>query len=542
MKMLAALLALTAPISYAAEPDLCADPIKAVCSQKYDPPVASEEAVRDRAKAIALERLGSARLEALRKAEDPTAPSMVADYVVYQNAVYDAVLEKLALHGISEQGLTDHLLAIRQSVAGRLRAGLGPESGPTSAKGYSDEKLAKAVERIILLGPRRLKIGGNHPELARMDLDGYFANCGGDGMTRNAFYAAGAFTLCPGTLMAVLETGTIHSLDFITAHEMGHAVDSRSSPATDKPSSVDHPLWQRYGGMMACVEKHYKNDLVEIGSAASQLTDRVIKPGLAKIAALEKADRPDDQALLKEKRKVNAFTSIIGGMREEEAAMRKRLGRAPRVSETHSGEMCADHYGNHSLVAALHGVSPQERAKIVKATYRWLCKRPSESFVDLKYEIVKGDGTHPPPEWRIYESLQNPSLRLSLGCASVAGERPWCGHSGRKSLAAACGPPVDQIGSAEACEESLRKQLKGSCDLNYLSCVPMQVGRQACEMESVNCSLPTQVDGGKRACREGGQRSSAFVGKAIGYICRSQGAGGSGSEVYRERGASQDAR
>jgi len=526
MKKFLFLFLFAASPALAAEPNLCADPIKAVCGQKYEAPAASEAAIRERAKAIAMERLGPAKFEALRKAEDPTAPRTAADYILAQNAVYDAVLEKLKPLGLSEEGLTDHLLKIRGVISARLRAGLGPEDGPSAAKGYTNENLARAVDKIVFLGPRRLEVGGKNPELARMDLDSYFAHCGGDGMTRNAFYAEGAFTLCPGMLLWVLETGNVHALDFIAAHEMGHAVDSQAAPPAGRPQTEPYPLWERYGGMMACVEKNYREDLVDISTARTELTNRVIKPARAKIAELSQAEIPDEEAILNQKRKLNAFTSMVDGMAFEEKAIRTKVGRVPHVSETHSAEMCADHYGTASLANALGNAEPGERASLVKATFRWLCKRPSESFVDLKYEIVKGDGSHPPPEWRMYEALQNPSLRLTLGCASVAGDRPWCGPSGRKSLALACDPPEPAAASASACEDLLRKRLGGSCALSYLACAPLRLKRQACEVESTNCSLPTATGDGKRTCGEGGQKAAMLLGKPVGYVCRGAGEAG----------------
>ena len=460
--------------------DLCEEPAKTICSAPKSSAPVTEETIRDEASKV----LGAKGLKTIYS-KHGVSRSAVKEYKEYVKTVYTLLLDHFEKNGIPRSAIQAKIESIKERVATDLIAGKMGSSAHSSGP-KSNQALAKRTKSAkVSFFPTN-----------EAEAESFFEDCGVDGLTFQAYYAddRNVMTLCPGYLLNVLNSGGLDSMEIVVAHELTHGVDA----------GPGEPQFARYEKFGSCIQNNYANNFEKIDHVIEELGDPAQARLEKKMNELKAA--PGDHAL--EIVQVELMMKNAKGQVKDLKATRqylsKKLRRSPQEAETHSWELISDLGGTESLVEHLRTLPKEKRAMALSQSARMFCGDNADAIKLIKYGPLKDDSSHPPREFRINLLMNNPEVRLLMGCKKLEAPGPWCAASESNVMTARCTRETG-IELASQCEDALYKRLRSAgCQPRDLSCDPGNGTEVACSIHSSNCKpasrAPGSSDSGTLSC------------------------------------------
>jgi hypothetical protein len=338
----------------------------------------------------------------------PGAPVTEAYRAAYRNhlenlgKVNDRVL---AEYKLSRKDLERISIQANAAVAEAVQSFLG--SDQTSIKREMLDHLKKAR----LLTPGDISLGDPRNNVG--------LNCGSDGLKASAFYVhdepgPGVF-LCPGFLLLSLEQadGDIGSLVGVLAHEIGHAIDGRSIPVLQPSGQIfrkdDYKtIYQPYWNCMSNLVKREGSKFISLGETMEYYSKN--------LPSLERSSKKNPDRSFE----LNEIIKMAKLYQHQASA----FSVDPMSSELLKSELIADSYMGAALERVARDLDRPRREAFIVKNLKLLCIGPTPEGFPKKVEVLDPD--HPPLEYRVEQTLMQPSVRALLGCPAVDAERRPC--------------------------------------------------------------------------------------------------------------------
>jgi hypothetical protein len=390
-------------------PDICEDPVGFICSRPSpSTKIWTEDEILKMASAADFKKL------------EPTSHSYFSDYKSRLSSINRTLMKLLAEKGITEKDILDRMSKLRRIAAENFRSGrMGPgdETGP-----YSNEELAKVVEKVEIITPQRVLFLGEKSGAGAV----YIEYCGTNLIETNGVYILGEktdvdrFAICPGFLLSALNSGSLDAFNFVVPHELTHSVGPVSNPRAGIKANYEaksYPLFGKYQNFISCIDSNYSDRLQNPKILKEKVLDYQIKS--LKLSAVGQNSESMQ----------NIIVPLARGVSKTER-LNSVLGREASSAESHAEEMVADLGANLSVVEVLKSSDVNKRPEIISATMNKFCEPE-----DLTYRIfeILDNGTHPSDKLRIELLLKNPEIRNLLNCPNSNQSKPWCGNNGMKT-------------------------------------------------------------------------------------------------------------
>jgi hypothetical protein len=244
-------------------------------------------------------------------------------------------------------------------------------------------------------------------------------DCGSDGLAANAYHISrapgpGVF-LCPGFLMLSLKQagGDLDSLSGVIAHEIGHAIDGRSVPVP-QPSGESFRLdsykkaYQSYWECMSKLVKRHGSKFISLSETMEYYSKH--------LPLLERSSQksPDLSKQLNE----------IIEMTKQHKQFPSRFPADPMSIELLKSELIADSYMGMALEKKAQGLDRSKQEEFLVKNLKLFCADHTPEGFPKRLDAL--DPVHPPTEYRIEQTLMQPSVRALLGCPVVDADKRPC--------------------------------------------------------------------------------------------------------------------